>query len=340
MKNDLTCGVVRDLLPSYADGLTGNETNAAVARHMETCEGCRAALESMRTPTPVAVKNDEKEIAFLKKVKKKHLISALCCVLAAVLLVSGAFGALYLRRVKSSKLPVGRADVEAEVQVTNGSRVDLTLTLKDEAAFWYPDSDVKYDEETGRLTFTFYKTYARKGNAAPTTANWDSGQKIGSVYLDDVPLWENGVVISERVGRAFAAAHPYMGDITQNLTSAAALDIGRTFGSFTNEMTTSAQPYVWELTFEKPFGGDVSPETALIELTKDGVLLLATIGNLDGIVFRYTVKNADGQPEAHEISLSVEKADALTGQSVKEAGRTPSGLQALRDVQISVWHSY
>ena len=27
MKNDLTCGVVRDLLPSYVEGLTVPETN-------------------------------------------------------------------------------------------------------------------------------------------------------------------------------------------------------------------------------------------------------------------------------------------------------------------------
>ena len=33
MKNDLTCGVVRDLLPSYVEGLTAPETNEAVERH-------------------------------------------------------------------------------------------------------------------------------------------------------------------------------------------------------------------------------------------------------------------------------------------------------------------
>ena len=31
MKNDLTCGVVRDLLPSYVEGLTSPESNTAVS---------------------------------------------------------------------------------------------------------------------------------------------------------------------------------------------------------------------------------------------------------------------------------------------------------------------
>ena len=37
MKNDLTCAVVRDLLPAYTEGLTEQETNEAVERHLEGC---------------------------------------------------------------------------------------------------------------------------------------------------------------------------------------------------------------------------------------------------------------------------------------------------------------
>ena len=40
MKNDLTCGVVRDLLPSYVEGLTSPESNTAVERHLSGCPDC------------------------------------------------------------------------------------------------------------------------------------------------------------------------------------------------------------------------------------------------------------------------------------------------------------
>ena len=40
MKNDLTCGVVRDLLPSYVEGLTSPESNTAVERHLSECPDC------------------------------------------------------------------------------------------------------------------------------------------------------------------------------------------------------------------------------------------------------------------------------------------------------------
>ena len=61
MKNDLTCAVVRDLLPSYVEGLTSDETNTAVERHLSACPDCMAqknaipmTIISMGRLSPVA----------------------------------------------------------------------------------------------------------------------------------------------------------------------------------------------------------------------------------------------------------------------------------------------
>ena len=40
MKNDLSCAVVRDLLPSFVEGLTSEETDAAVEAHLSSCPDC------------------------------------------------------------------------------------------------------------------------------------------------------------------------------------------------------------------------------------------------------------------------------------------------------------
>ena len=42
MKNDLSCAVVRDLLPSFVEGLTSEETNRAVESHLSACPDCMA----------------------------------------------------------------------------------------------------------------------------------------------------------------------------------------------------------------------------------------------------------------------------------------------------------
>ena len=48
-KKELECCVVRDLLPSYVEGLTSEETNAAVEAHLASCPACaKRAISTMR----------------------------------------------------------------------------------------------------------------------------------------------------------------------------------------------------------------------------------------------------------------------------------------------------
>ena len=72
MKNDLTCAVVGDLLPAYAEGLTAPETNDAVERHLSACPDCAAKLAAMRAPEPEREPEETaKEVDYLKKVKRR-----------------------------------------------------------------------------------------------------------------------------------------------------------------------------------------------------------------------------------------------------------------------------
>ena len=47
MKSDLSCEVVRDLLPSYIDGLTSEETSRLIRAHLDGCEACRGIHREM-----------------------------------------------------------------------------------------------------------------------------------------------------------------------------------------------------------------------------------------------------------------------------------------------------
>ena len=42
MKND-KCYLIRDLLPSYIDELTGEETNKEIENHLNECPDCKKA---------------------------------------------------------------------------------------------------------------------------------------------------------------------------------------------------------------------------------------------------------------------------------------------------------
>ena len=72
MKNDLTCAVVRDLLPSYVEGLTSEETNRAVESHLSACPDCMARKNTMAAPAePAETAEQSREVDYLKTVKRK-----------------------------------------------------------------------------------------------------------------------------------------------------------------------------------------------------------------------------------------------------------------------------
>ena len=49
------CSVVRDLLPLYVEDMVSEETAAYIGEHLESCEGCRAELESLKGSAEIAV---------------------------------------------------------------------------------------------------------------------------------------------------------------------------------------------------------------------------------------------------------------------------------------------
>ena len=86
MSDKLRCEIVQDLLPSYVDGLTSDETNEAVKDHLADCVSCRDMYERMKADETSAEKNSEvmekekKEINFLKKIKQKHRLNLMLVV--------------------------------------------------------------------------------------------------------------------------------------------------------------------------------------------------------------------------------------------------------------------
>ena len=71
--DEISCGVCRDLLPLVRDGIAGDESRAAVARHLENCPACRA-LAGEETPPPA---DTDPEEAFRKLWRKSRTFSAM-----------------------------------------------------------------------------------------------------------------------------------------------------------------------------------------------------------------------------------------------------------------------
>lgn len=105
MKNK-DCELVRDLLPSYIDNLTSDETNEFIELHIKNCPECKACLDELQK----TASTDEKEkstkfVKFAKKNQRKmRILKSIVFLVLAVILVNYVRNVvIYLNIIKKNK---------------------------------------------------------------------------------------------------------------------------------------------------------------------------------------------------------------------------------------------
>ena len=324
---NLPCEIVRDLLPSYADGLTCETTNDALRAHLDGCAACRDALSAMRAPEAAPLPEpDRRELDFLKKTRRRNRRIVLSSLLAALALAVGLLairvfvvgGSIYLDALAA------RASVD-------GQQVTLDVASTDSAR---AITNVSFREEDGVVTATVRAGLVSFLHRGDSRGEYTASAPIREVRFNDRILWSNGKTISAVTSRLYNSAHDYVGDMPANRESADALGLTTRLGSFTNELDTENTPYVWHINLEQSvFSGD--PEGYSNELKHLGYALLAVVGNLDEVRFEYTC-TAEEDPDSQSISfqtdfVSVTSAEATAwfGQDIKACARDISLLEDL-----------
>lgn len=76
----MKCEIIRDLLPSYIEGLTSEESNQSIEDHLKTCPKCKKYFEEMQASitAPEIDAASKAEIQPFKKTEKENLESHWC----------------------------------------------------------------------------------------------------------------------------------------------------------------------------------------------------------------------------------------------------------------------
>lgn len=307
MKNDLPCAVVRDLLPSYVEGLTEPETNEAVKAHLEGCADCSNRYDSMKLSGQEESGRQEKEVAYLRTIRRRNrnrIILSVAGVLAAVLV--WAFLSVFVIGSRAGGL---YADI-----VTDRDAGTLTIALGNSASATYLVHG-KADNRNGIVTVS-----AREVLASPLAV--DRVRPI-SLPLEEVKevwgpqglLWKDGVVIDWQTRLLWEGRIPYVGDPSA---------VGSVCNLLTNQhllpqlpgtlqLHTDQEPYGWTMRYEKELGGWEQ------NMERAAFLPLALVENLG--VFGWT------QPGADEKTLTLEEADM----------QLPAMVEAYNDLHGTSW---
>lgn len=77
----ISCNVIRDLLPLYAEELASADSRAVVEAHLETCDACRAAVRSMKKPVEVRVEDAGAMESVRREILRRRWLAMGCAVL-------------------------------------------------------------------------------------------------------------------------------------------------------------------------------------------------------------------------------------------------------------------
>lgn len=313
----LPCEVVRDLLPSYVDGLTSETTNKLVGEHIESCEPCRAALEAMRAPEEAPKEGETREIDYLKKSRRHNRAVLLRIVFGALLVIALLIAWPFIHeRELSGVVPY---DIRVE-----GDSYSMKLACSDSASVitsvmtWQGDDGVLWIKAKGTLP-----SFLHRGVGSIDETSGSFGVPIRRVCTADGSVWWDDGELLALTTRVYQTRHDYVGDMPANGATANALNLTGRFGVFDNELQTSRQPYAWTLRLKS----DVPKEKRAYlesEMRAGAYVLLAMVGNLDEVRFAYVTGGAE-----EELVVTAEDASAFFGREVKACRESPRLLDDL-----------
>lgn len=339
MKNDLTCAVVRDLLPSYVEGLTSEETNRAVDAHLARCPDCAARKKAMTEPEKAAEQDGSaKEVDYLKKVKRRSFGRVLLAVVCTAALLLALFG-LKVFYIGTQAQEQGLTVLSAKVDGDNTLHLHVST----------PWSGTAYHSWRAERTGGRVDIWARQVMVSPLCreGSADLGVPLGGVeevYLCGRLIWQDGIEIKRDTLALYEARTPYAGNASALGQIADTLGISAKCGLFTNELRTSSEPYGWTLNFTSP-KMDGAAWYLNLDMESLAPLMLALVDNLGEVSWTYT----DTKGEFHTRTVTVEDANAYIRQyygqweelgvsdlvlldSVKDYGSSPAVLQRLCDI--------
>lgn len=200
----IPCGVIRDLLPLYAEGLASGETRELVDAHLADCPDCRARLNELKEPAAPEPDASEALRGVKKSIRRRRVQTAL---LAALLVFLPLF-TLLARSNEKIAVPWEKDLMRVE-SADNGE-----LTLSVDGRISAVESELSTDPDSGETTLLLQGWSSRwndwrmrspeRGSytcsGIPDRVIYGFGEKQQLLYGDEM---NGGVQILPRLALAF-----------------------------------------------------------------------------------------------------------------------------------------
>lgn len=118
----ITCNIIRDILPLYAEDMVCEETKELVDEHLGECEACRAELEALKKKDVVPISTDTTPMEHIRRtIRKRQVLTTLCVILTIVSLIWS--GMVYMSAPMN--LPAEKVIEGVELREDGGLAIDF-----------------------------------------------------------------------------------------------------------------------------------------------------------------------------------------------------------------------
>ena len=196
----MKCEIIRDLLPSYVDGLTSEESNREITAHVAECAPCKEILEQMQEEVQEKAPKEKRKINPFRKFNRRMRRA----VAMAVVICIGVGGFGY--KAFARRFAINPNEITMEPTL-DGDMLYLNFEVKDGVLV---HSASMYDQTMASIDLR--KAWASPGDAEqnePNRFRW--GMNLRALTVVEVPN-ENSVTIDNERGTTNAAVMFEEGD--------------------------------------------------------------------------------------------------------------------------------
>lgn len=262
------CNIVKDLLPSYIDGLTSRESNEFIKEHIRTCNDCKEEINKYKS---IEIKEKEetlKSIDYMKKPRKKlkGVIALFSIIILSIL--------IYLvipKKEKSLDFTAFDYNIVNDHLVLNISSLssNMFLKLKEEVV-----DDTIY-LQTYTTPVSSFGSYNLEYNL--------NGKGNKTIYLNDTLIADKGEFLNQNIIKLFENKIKYIGDNSGVSNILNLLNLNN-FSPYTIEIQSNEEPYGLKINFSEKIREN--DETTKY-LNTIGKYIMALIDNCDYVTFSY-----------------------------------------------------
>ena len=160
MEKKTECEIVQDLLFGYVDNTLNEESKKLVEKHLSECEACRERLKEIRNDIKENEVTQQKEIDYLKKIRRKSKIKSIFIAIGIILIIVLA---IYINKFIKINIIMKNANKTLKAQNYYSERCEFLSNgeISVVTKLYYKDGKYKrvsetYSEDGKQVNYTIY----------------------------------------------------------------------------------------------------------------------------------------------------------------------------------------